>query len=1012
MGNTGVNVAGVWIRGGDRNRIGTDGDGIGDADERNIISATVGNIGHGILIGNFFGHSGVPLTSHNVIAGNHIGTDVSGTVPFGNQGPGIRLHKSDANRIGTDGDGLSDALERNVIAGNKGEGILAISSLNVIAGNYVGIDATGTVPMGNTHIGVSITGNSNRVGTDGNGVADATERNVIAANKLSAVAFIGDNNVVAGNYLGTDVAGTAALGNGGWGVSFSGNANRIGTVGNGAGDIEERNIISGNAGPGVGFNGNDNTIAGNFIGTDFSGTIAPAMEAGGISGGGDRNRIGTNGNGISDALERNVISGNKGGEAAVYHTGSDNIIAGNYIGVDSTGAAAMGNTGVNVAGVWIRGGDRNRIGTDGDGIGDADERNIISATVGNIGHGILIGNFFGHSGVPLTSHNVIAGNHIGTDASGTVPFGNQGPGIRLHKSDANRIGTNGDGLSDALERNVIAGNKGEGILAISSLNVIAGNYVGIDATGTVPMGNTHIGVSITGNSNRVGTDGNGIADATERNVIAANRFTGIGFTGNDNVVAGNYIGTDVTGTVAIDNGGGVGFSGDRNRIGTIGDGMADAAERNLITASSRGVGFTGTNNVVAGNYIGVDFTGMVKLVPTAGMFIGLEVSGNFSRIGTDGNGVGDADEKNVISATTNNAVEIYGDFNVFAGNFVGTNAAGTSAIGALEKGVALRENAQHNRLGTDGNGVSDAAERNLISGNFGCGIVIHFGDASENVVAGNFIGTDVTGTSAIPNACGISIDSQGFTGNRANRIGTNGDGIADEAERNVISGNNGIGIHILFSSENIVAGNFIGTDSTGTVALPNNGEGIRTAGGDMDRIGTDADGVAGCGAEPDSTNTKMGIEIGSANTTVAGNYIGTDITGTLPLGNDAPGVALKICSGTVLGGPGVRGNIIAYNLGAGVVMTNPAATGCRVQGNSIRSNGQLGIDILENGVTPNDSDDVDAGPNNSQNFPVLTLVQGGPSTRVVGTLNSTPNSTFTLDFYANSTADPSRLRRG
>jgi hypothetical protein len=116
------------------------------------------------------------------------------------------------------------------------------------------------------------------------------------------------------------------------------------------------------------------------------------------------------------------------------------------------------------------------------------------------------------------------------------------------------------------------------------------------------------------------------------------------------------------------------------------------------------------------------------------------------------------------------------------------------------------------------------------------------------------------------------------------------------------------------------------------------------------------------------------------------------------------------------------GNLIAYNLGEGVAVIGDGATGNTIRGNSIHSNGRLGIDLGFDGVTPNDDGnptavppippDLDAGPNELQNTPVLTSAIFGSTTRVAGQLRSTPNSTFRIDFYANTAADPSGFGEG
>ena len=160
--------------------------------------------------------------------------------------------------------------------------------------------------------------------------------------------------------------------------------------------------------------------------------------------------------------------------------------------------------------------------------------------------------------------------------------------------------------------------------------------------------------------------------------------------------------------------------------------------------------------------------------------------------------------------------------NVVAGNFIGTDVTGPAALGNAEYGVWIAVGCRSNRIGTDGNGVADAAERNVISGNGQDGVYLSGGSepTRDNVVAGNFIGTDVTGTVALGNgADGVRIRH----GAHANLIGTDGDGVADEAERNVISGNTDHGVYIADAGTNVVAGNYIGTDVTGTVALGNGG---------------------------------------------------------------------------------------------------------------------------------------------------------------------------------------------
>src|SRR5262249_52483336 len=146
-------------------------------------------------------------------------------------------------------------------------------------------------------------------------------------------------------------------------------------------------------------------------------------------------------------------------------------------------------------------------------------------------------------------------------------------------------------------------------------------------------------------------------------------------------------------------------------------------------------------------------------------------------------------ERNVISGNGQTGIVISGvgaNNNVVAGNYIGTNAAGTAALANTQQGISISTGPQANRIGTNGDGVADAAERNVISGNTGNGVFIVNLGTNDNVVAGNYVGTNAAGTAALANLNhGIFIS----TGPQTNRIGTNGDGVADAAERNVISGN-------------------------------------------------------------------------------------------------------------------------------------------------------------------------------------------------------------------------------
>ena len=242
-----------------------------------------------------------------------------------------------------------------------------------------------------------------------------------------------------------------------------------------------------------------------------------------------------------------------------------------------------------------------------------------------------------------------------------------------------------------------------------------------------------------------------------------------------------------------------------------------------------------------------------------------------------------------------------------------------------------------------------------------------------------------------------------YIGLALNAGGSNGNQIGGPtaAERNILSGNNAYGLLLdSGTSGNLVQGNYIGTNASGSGAIGNTLGGIRISSPDA-VIGGPAAGAGNLISGNGGVNA-VGIEIqGGTGATIVGNRIGPNALGTGTLPN---GIGISINgSNTDVGGlqPG-EGNVISASMGAGVRVT--AGTGNTILGNSITGNVGLGIDLGTAGVTANDSGDVDTGANNLQNFPVLsTPVAGG----VQGTLNSTPNTTFTIQFFGNSACDSS-----
>jgi hypothetical protein len=1072
-------------------------------------TAGSGNVVSGNTAGGIFiGLSGRRLpTSGNVVEGNFIGTDATGVAPLGNGmagvGVGISITGSSNNTIGGTSPGA-----RNLISANPFDIGLAPASLsegfadtsnNLIQGNFIGTDVTGSKLVGTSLSGISISGVTNNT----IGGTSAAARNIIAGGTQGGVSASGNamtlgtasGTLIEGNYIGTDVSGTIALGpTGGVGVQLTAGAQGVTIGGTAAG---AGNVISGNASDGVFLSSllatltTNNLIEGNLIGTDASGTAALANGNDGVH----FDSAPANTIGGTSAAARNVISGNTGFGVEIANGSANPLVQGNFIGVDVTGAKALGNH----VGVVI-----------------ADPNITIGGTAAGAGN-VISGNINGIEINAKASSTTIQGNFIGTDSTGTAGLGNTDAGVLVTDSNGNAIGGTSPGAGNVISGN---GQAGVALAGTSTSNQVQGNLIGTDNTGTKALGNGLAGVDIGSPGNTVGG-----TSAAARNIIAGN---GEGVAIHDpaatgNLVEGNFIGTDITGAKALGNSTGVTVNNAPSN--TIGGTAAGAG--NLISGN-KGNGIlvqgTGAGNQVLGNLIGTNAAGLAALGNTnIGVFLGSSgttvggttaaarnviaangaagvqidgttatgnsVQGNFigvnqngAALGNGGDGVAIVDNSdspsspnnvsantiggttagagNVIAANQGNGVLIEGPgaaMNLVQGNFVGTDAASSSGLGNQSDGVAL--------VACTGNviGGTTASARNVVSGN-GDGVTFS-SNATANLVQGNFIGTNVSGSAALGNGGdGVLLDSSS-----GNTIGGTTAGAG-----NVISGNQLNGVEFLTgSSNNLIQGNFIGTDTTGTKALGNAGRGVYVNGSPGNTIGGT---TAGAG-NVISGNGSDGINLflpATINTLVQGNFIGTDVSGSHALGNTIRGIEIQQAVGNTVGGTssaarniisgnlldgisiiGASGNLVQGNLigtqgdgasalgnaGSGVILqgnssnntiggvaagagntiafnahngvTVDTGTGDLIRTNAIFSNSALGIDLGNDGLTPNHPGGSTTGPNNFQNFPVIAAAQLlGSTTTILGTLNSTPGQAFTVEFFVNDTADPSGFGQG
>jgi len=302
--------------------------------------------------------------------------------------------------------------------------------------------------------------------------------------------------------------------------------------------------------------------------------------------------------------------------------------------------------------------------------------------------------------------------------------------------------------------------------------------------------------------------------------------------------------------------------------------------------------------------------------------------------------------------------------------------------------------------------------RGLVINHFAAvGVYLQTNDS--NVVAGNFIGTNATGTAAFSkpnNNIGVYVKS-------ANNI----IGGTLPADRNVLSGNfsasGGLGLWLdgITAHNNKVIGNYIGTSADGATAVPNVNTGIILNSCISNIIG----GTTAAERNVISGNNTNGVSINSAaaNNQIMGNFIGTKADGVSPLKNSQSGFDIENgpTNNTIGGTAAGAGNVIAFN-GTGIFINN--STNNAILGNSIYSSPSgLGIDLSDGvvGVTPNDNNtgDADTGANNLQNFPVITsVVSNGGTTTIKGTLDSAFSTQFRLEFFSNTAPNASGFGEG
>ncbi len=1027
------NLHGIYIQNGAyRNYIGD-----GTEEGRNVIAGNqnadlyLSGTHDNIIRGNYFGLSstGAGITTlrndngcvfldfsdHNQIGGPAPGDRniISGSASYG-----INLNYSENNSIinnwvGFDGYGGAHGnrfggiyvgenshfayIANNKLGFNEYEGnTYGISIFNAnnaqIYGNYIGTTINGAGPARNDG-GIQL---FNCLSVQIGGLNEE-QRNIISGSSIGIAISNSSEIDIINNYIGTNAQGDSAIGNQNGGISIRDDCYHI-RIGNGS--AAGRNVISGNFGPGIFFTNSDGRIRNikilnNYIGTDFSGNQMLSNWNSGISvlGEGAPLRI--------DSIAYNRIAHNSPYGISLYGSSIDSaIIYQNSIYHNAN------------AGIYIVNGAQNNISPptiyafSNDTIYgtaspfssiqvymDAEDegRNFIgmTATIGSTPEwafrlpGGLPPNTF------ITALQTVTGR---TSAFSNAYLTNPNHLIVTKAADDTSIGTLRHALQyanahpgpDTIKFNLPAGMPIELNYTLPALTdsytVIDGDTDADDVPDIVingaEMGN---GLEIPSSHNQInGLIINGCG--TYMSNEAAILISGAG--AYQNAITNCYLGTNAAGTVAVPNGNGIIIQGGAhdNRIGSaFGDGNVISGNLNsgILIQDTASV-----NNIIVGNRIGTDYTGNDTLPNTTG--IGLYYT-SYNHIGT-----GTTGGRNIISGNSNYGIYLsYSEHNSIAGNIIGLNAAGLNALGngwnGVFAGVYLYISNYNNIQG--GNIVSGNGEEG--------GIVLLRSDFNQ--VTGNIIGMDINGTYAIPNGGpGITVKFGGI----GNIIGN-----GTPAGRNIISGN-ATGIEFLtlpfvlqqgaadneardgqiwkrgpinVIQNNMVLGNYIGTDYTGATGIPGTQSGITMNNQD----GSITDNFIG-GLTPDSGNVIVnavhGISLSNAdNNYIYQNQIGTNEAGDQGLGNQ---YGIFLSNGSSMNR--IFYNHIAYNTYYGIAAQDTNTADNLFRYNKIYHNEQgiYFINTTQRGVEP----------------PVITGIQSD------STLYGTSGPFAFIHLYADSTS--------
>ncbi|OAI41067.1 hypothetical protein AYO38_04665 [bacterium SCGC AG-212-C10] len=737
-----------------------------------------------------------------------------------------------------------------------------------LEGNYIGTNLAGTAPGPGNGVGIVIAGDNTFIGGATAGTRNLISGNVTDGIRLDSTGTSTNTTLIRNNFIGVNKGGTAAVANGGSGIVVG-----VGTVAPanttiGSAVLNTRNVISGNGSHGI------LVVAAAGL-TVLNNDVG--LGVGGMNGVGnddDGIRLQTSGGTLGPG---NVIGNNGGvGIHLAGQSATGNAITGNKIGTNAAGTALMAT--INNGGGILVEGPNNVIGAATDAAGPPSTCdspcNLVS---GNSSFQVRL----------QAAGNRIAGNWIGPNANGSAGLSEDGLEMTAAAN------------SSVISGNFISGHSGAAVVVNGSGTSFRRNFVGTNATGTAALPNGTAAfapaVEVIGTGNAIGG-----AAAADRNVISGNTGAGLQLTGGSNTVTNNRIGTNAAGTAPVANQSGLGIASSSNTNVLTGNTVSG----NTIS----GIFMRSNANTLKGNFIGTNSAGS-GTVPNGGDGI-QDDEGDDNLIGGTGPG-----EANIISGNGGSGIVLVGGGggplrNHVVGNKIGTDTTGMVALGNGSHGIDVQSFAQDTTI-----------RANVLSGNQAAGV--NLGDGgTKSTLTGNLIGTNAAGASAIPNqSVGVRIASD------ANTIGglNAGDG-------NVVSGNVGSGIFISGDGPagNKVVGNLIGVNGTGSAAIPNaQGSGITIDNSVPPPINTEVRNNTLSGNGLSGLDIQDGSQI-----VVKGNRIGIGLDGLTPIANQRNGISVQDAEAVTIGGSlaGDR-NIISSNARNGIDATTD--TGLTIQGNFI-----------------------------------------------------------------------------